>query len=122
MKDFMLTKEDIDYLWRCQDEYPYLRRDLDGNYRGIGCPAGTERFVISPVGDVMPCTKIQASFGNIKTEPMIDIRNKMAGIDLFSSSPKMCLPAEHESFLKNYLPKTFDKKNLPIPYKDFFAD
>lgn len=122
MKDFMLTKEDIDYLWKCQDEYPYLRRDLDGNYRGIGCPAGTERFVISPVGDVMPCTKIQASFGNIKTEPMIDIRNKMAGIDLFSSSPKMCLPAEHESFLKNYLPKTFDKKNLPIPYKDFFAD
>jgi MoaA/NifB/PqqE/SkfB family radical SAM enzyme len=74
LKDFILTKDDIDYLWKCQREHPYLRRDLDGNYRGTGCPAGTERFVISPVGDVMPCTKIQASFGNIRTESMFDIR------------------------------------------------
>lgn len=120
MKDFVLTKEDIDYLWKCQEKYSFLRRDLDGNYRGTGCPAGTERFVISPTGEVMPCTKIQASFGNIKTESMIDIREKMAKIELFSSSPKMCLPAEHEDFLKTYLPRVFNKKDLPIPYKDFF--
>jgi len=120
MKDFILTKEDIDYLWKCQEKYSFLRRDLDGNYRGTGCPAGTERFVISPTGEVMPCTKIQASFGNIKTESMIDIREKMAKIELFSSSPKMCLPAEHDIFLKTYLPRVFNKKDLPIPYEEFF--
>ena len=122
MKDFILTKEDIDYLWKSQKKYSYLRRDLDGNYRGTGCPAGTERFVISPVGDVMPCTKIQASFGNINTESMFVIRERMASIDHFSASPKMCLPAEEEKFLKTYLPRTFNKKDLPIPYKEFFAD
>jgi MoaA/NifB/PqqE/SkfB family radical SAM enzyme len=106
LKDFILTKDDIDYLWKCQRE---------------GCPAGTERFVISPVGDVMPCTKIQASFGNIRTESMFDIRQKMAKIDLFSSNPKMCLPAEHEGFLKTYLPRVYMKKDLPIPYKEFFS-
>jgi MoaA/NifB/PqqE/SkfB family radical SAM enzyme len=122
LKDFILSKKDIDYLWKCQEKYPFLRRDLDGNYRGTGCPAGTERFVISPTGDVMPCTKIQASFGNVKAEKMIDIRQKMAGIDYFSANPKMCLPAEHETFLHTYLPRTFSKKNLPIPYREFFAD
>jgi MoaA/NifB/PqqE/SkfB family radical SAM enzyme len=122
VKDFILTKEDIDFLWKCQGKYPFLRRDLDGNYRGTGCPAGTERFVISPVGEVMPCTKIQASFGNIKTETMYNIRQKMAKIDCFSSNPKICLPAEDKNFLNTYLPRLFDKKNLPIPYNEFFAD
>lgn len=122
MKDFMLTKEDIDYLWKCQDQYSFLRRDLDGNYRGTGCPAGTERFVISPTGEVMPCTKIQASFGNIKTESMYDIRQKMAKIEFFRSNPKMCLPAEHDRFLTTYLPRVFNKKDLPIPYKEFFSE
>ncbi len=122
MKDFILTKEDIDYLWKCQDQYSFLRRDLDGNYRGTGCPAGTERFVISPTGEVMPCTKIQASFGNIKTESMYDIRQKMSKIDHFSSNPKMCLPAEDESFLQTYLPRVFNKKDLPIPFKKFFRE
>ena len=118
----MLTKEDIDYLWKCQDRYSFLRRDLDGNYRGTGCPAGTERFVISPTGEVMPCTKIQASFGNIKKESMYDIRQKMARLELFSSSPRMCLPAEHDLFLSTYLPRMFNKKDLPIPYREFFAE
>lgn len=122
IKDFMLTKEDIDYLWKCQDRYSFLRRDLDGNYRGTGCPAGTERFVISPTGEVMPCTKIQASFGNIKKESMYDIRQKMARLELFSSSPRMCLPAEHDLFLSTYLPRMFNKKDLPIPYREFFAE
>ncbi|RJO61041.1 radical SAM protein [candidate division WS5 bacterium] len=120
MKDFVLTEEDINYLWKCQNEFSFLRRDLDGNYRGTGCPAGTERFVISPNGEVMPCTKIQASFGNIKTETMIDIREKMAKIDLLSSNPKICLPAEHADFLKIYLPRVFNKKDLPIPYNKYF--
>jgi MoaA/NifB/PqqE/SkfB family radical SAM enzyme len=120
MKDFILTKEDIDYLWKCQAKYPFLRRDLDGNYRGTGCPAGTERFVISPTGEVMPCTKIQASFGNVKTESMYVIRQKMAKIDHFNSSPKLCLPAEDDTFLRTYLPRVFNKKDLPISYKEFF--
>ncbi len=122
MKDFMLTKEDIDYLWKCQDQYSFLRRDLDGNYRGTGCPAGTERFVISPTGEVMPCTKIQASFGNIKKESMYDIRQKMAKISHFSSNPKMCLPAEDDSFLNTYLPRVFDKKDLPISSDEYFRE
>lgn len=122
MRDFILTKEDIDYLWECQRKYPFLRRDLDGNYRGTGCPAGTERFVISPTGEVMPCTKIQASFGNIKTESMYDIRQKMSKIEFFKSNPKICLPAEHDRFLTTYLPRVFNKKDLPIPYREFFAE
>jgi MoaA/NifB/PqqE/SkfB family radical SAM enzyme len=122
MKDFILTKEDIDYLWKCQSQYSFLRRDLDGNYRGTGCPAGTERFVISPTGEVMPCTKIQASFGNIKKESMYDIRQKMAKIDYFSSSPRMCLPAEEESFLDTYLPRVFNKKDLPISFEEYFRE
>jgi len=120
MKNYILTKEDIDYLWKCQERYPFLRRDLDGNYRGRGCPAGTERFVISPTGEVMPCTKIQASFGNVKKESMYEIRQRMAKIDHLRSNPQLCLPAEDESFLHIYLPRIFERKDLPIPFTEFF--
>lgn len=113
IKKFILKKKDIEYLWDCQKKYPFLRRDLDGNYLRKGCPAGVERFVISPYGGVLPCTKIQASFGNVKKEPMLDIRNRMAGIGIFCNYPLLCLAAEDDRFLATYMPSTFKRKDLP---------
>lgn len=98
-----------------------MRRDLDGNYFGVGCPAGTERFVISPIGDVLLCAKIQATFGNVKDEPMFGIRKRMAGMEIFNSSPPLCLVAEDEEFLKKYLPNVFGREDLPIPFREYFG-
>ena len=120
LDDYILSNEDILYLEDCQKKYPFLRRDLDGNYFQRGCPAGVERFVISPYGDVMPCTKIQASFGNIKDEPMIDIRNRMINTKIFDNYPLLCLAAEDDNFLNVYMPRTFNRKDLPIDYNDYF--
>jgi len=122
LRKVILTKNDIDYLNKKQQEHHFLRRDLDGNYMGRGCPAGTERFVITPYGDVLPCTKIQASFGNVRQEPMLDIRNRMTSIPLFASSPPLCLCAEDPTYLAVYLPNTFHRKDFPIPYQDFFTE
>ncbi len=121
VKDLILKQEDIDYLWACQRKYSFVRRDLDGNYAGVGCPAGTERFVISPTGEVLPCTKIQASFGNVKRESMLDLQEKMTRLDVFSSSPPVCLVAEDRRFLREYLPRAFGRKDLPLAYTDYFG-
>ncbi len=122
MKQFILTKQDIDYLWQSQEKYPCLRRDLDGNYLQHGCPAATERFVISPVGDVLPCTKIQAAFGNVKNESMYAIRQRMTSMDIFSAYPPLCLVAEDGKFLNTYLPGVFDRNDLPISYEEYFGE
>lgn len=119
--EFALTRRNIEYLNQCQEQYGFLRRDIDGNFAERGCPAGTERFVISPFGDVLPCTKIQASFGNVKDEPMIDIRNRMVEMDIFSGYPPLCLVAEDDQFLTHLLPRMYGRDDLPVPAEVYFA-
>lgn len=120
--EFLITKEDIAYLNKCQDKYPFLRRDIDGNYCKRGCPAGSERFVISPCGDVLTCTKIQATFGNVKNEKMIDVRNRIMKMKLFSEYPPLCLVAEDQRFLTTYLPRLYGREDLPINSEEYFAE
>ena len=116
---FILTDEDRKYLAHVRDEYG-VRRDLDGNYSRYGCPGGTERFVISPYGDVLPCTKIQSSFGNLRNEDMMTVRNRMANHPIFKCYQHLCLVAEDEDFLETYLPRLYGRKDLPVPYEEYY--
>jgi len=121
-ENHLLSSLDVKLLTERQKRHPFLRRDLDGNYSGRGCPAGTERFVISPTGEVMGCTKIQATFGNIRERSMLALRDDMAQIEVFRTSPPLCLAAEDTVFLKTYLPRLYGRKDVPIPADEFFME
>ena len=120
--EYVLTPKDIAYLTKCQARYPFLRRDLDGNFTKRGCPAGTERFVISPFGDVLCCTKIQACFGNVKESSMLDLARKMKEYEFIRSSPPVCLVAEDKNFLDTYLPRLAKNTKLPVSAQEYFNE
>ena len=121
-RKFLLTKDDQEYLWQLIAKYPFIRRDFDSNYTIKGCPAGTERFVVLPDGEVLVCTKIHVSFGNIREDSMLAIRERMMRYKIFRETLPCCLCAESTEFINKYMKNCFGKENLPIREKDFFKD
>lgn len=119
-KDFMLDKEDKLYARELIKKNYHARFDFALNLKKWGCPAATEKVYITPYGDVMPCPFIQISFGNIKKESIINIRQRMLEEKRVSEYFNQCLAAEDNEFMERYLIKTFNRKELPIPYGEVF--
>jgi len=84
----MPAPSDADRIAALWAKYPHFR--MFGSYmRGIGpflrgeampeCEAGAQSFNIDHVGNVSPCIeKIDASFGNVRGEPLAAIHRRMA--------------------------------------------
>ncbi len=119
-RQFLLTEEDRHYLKGLRKKYQFIRRDFDSNYKIKGCPAGTERFVILPDGEILACTKIHVSFGNIKKSSMMAIRNKIVKHWYFKETLPRCLCAESDEFIGEYMSKCFNRNNMPITESEFF--
>lgn len=119
-RKFLLTKADQKYLRQLRTRYPFIRRDFDSNYTLRGCPAGTERFVILPDGEVLTCTKIHASFGNVRQDSMLAIRERMMKYKIFRETLPRCLCAESAEFISKYMKNCFGKKKVPLKERDFF--
>ena len=52
--------------------YSYIK-----SAQGLGCAAGVTIFYINPYGDICPCDFSNASVGNIKSEPLHTLWDKM---------------------------------------------
>ncbi len=113
-----LTDDDRAYLVELQVRYPQLRRDFHSNYRKLGCSAGTEKLYITPYGDVIPCPFIHISFGNVKDEPLGDIRGRMLKLDRFTEYNQVCLAGEDQAFIERYVKPTYEAKRLPQDWAD----
>jgi radical SAM protein with 4Fe4S-binding SPASM domain len=101
-------------------KYGWIRRDLDGNYEVRGCPAATERICLTPSGEVLPCTKIHVSFGNVKYESLASIRQKMMRHREFSVTSEMCIAAEDRVFIEKRMKRCFNRKKTLISEAEFF--
>lgn len=119
-RQFLLTKDDQKYLRQLRKKHLFIRRDFDSNFILNGCPAGTERFVILPNGEVLVCTKIHVSFGNIRKDSMLTIRKRMLKHKVFRETLPFCLCAESTKFINQYMKNCFGKSNLPLKEEDFF--
>ena len=120
-KKYALTKKDISFLEELRKEYSFIRRDLDGSYTKLGCPAGTERFCLTPSGEVMPCTKIHVSFGNVKKDSILTIRRRMDKYKILTDSPPICICAESKDFIKNHMDRCFNMKKTLLTEEEFFG-
>ncbi len=110
--------DDRAYFAQLQKEFPHLRRDFHSNYARIGCSAATEKLYLTPYGDIIPCPFIHLSFGNIKTEPLRAIRNRMLNLQNFTQYNQVCLAGEDMDFIEKYLRPTFDAHHLPMRWDD----
>jgi MoaA/NifB/PqqE/SkfB family radical SAM enzyme len=115
---FMLTQEDVNYVTRLQRENPYLRRDLDSNYYGRGCPAAKEVIYVDAYGNVLPCPFLHVYLGNLTQKHLSDILDDAQKYPPFGHYSPICLAAEDRSFL-NLLQKTYKRvKRVPFTLQD----
>lgn len=119
-REYMLTKDDINYLNKLRKKYPFLRRDMDANYTKWGCGAVKESLYITPYGDVFACPFIHISLGNIFEEPLDKIVKRGLSVSYFDHYHKKCLACEDEEFIEKHMTRTFGKKHLPISFEEGF--
>jgi len=86
-------------------EMPHVRWEGSTNFRSAGCPAGSEKIYVTPYGDVFPCAIIQASFGNLFSEPIAEIWERMGRVPEFDGRTKHCLVACEEDFIRTHFEK-----------------
>ena len=73
---------------------PGVRWEGCSNYLREGCPAGIEKIYITAAGEVMPCTGLHRSFGNVHSEPLAEIWAAMRAREPFHRVNEGCLAAD----------------------------
>lgn len=112
--ELMLSPEDIKYYYELRKNYPFVVRDLDNNYGKWGCPNVKEVLYITCYGDVCPCPYTHVSLGNVKNEPLKEIRERGLNNKWFNHYHHECLTAIDKEFMAIYLPKVSEKKLLEL--------
>lgn len=111
---FMLTPDDVGFVAGLQKQNPYLRRDLDSNYYGRGCPAVKEVIYVDAYGNVLPCPFLHITLGNLTKSHLRDIISNGLSFGPFAGYSKICLAAEDRNFL-NIVQKTYKiVKHMPF--------
>jgi MoaA/NifB/PqqE/SkfB family radical SAM enzyme len=113
----LLTQPEIDQV-RQYFRHPNITSDFTVLADKYECPAGRKKIYILPDGSVCPCTFIHLSFGNILTEPLSRIMNRLWSTKIFMSRPNICLVGESLKFNERFLEPIFESKTLPIYYKN----
>lgn len=119
-RKYGLTENDSFFLEEMIKKFACIRRDLDGNYMERGCPAASERICLTPSGEVLPCTKIHVSFGNVKHESLYAIRKKMMRHHEFSETRGLCIAAEDRVFIEKHMQRCFNLKKTLVSESEFF--
>lgn len=117
-KKIMLTENDSRTIKKYTVSSPYIRTDFQANYLHQGCGSIKEILYFTLYGDVLPCPFIHISLGNIFKEGIRSIRDRGLKNKYFTSYYPQCLAAQDKAFIKNYLVKTFNTENLPVPIEE----
>lgn len=100
-------------------QYPSMRLCFSLNYEGRSqCPAGREKFCLSPYGDVMGCSLNHISFGNIRDNPLPANWRTMNAFPYFLSKYEYCRPAGEKSYIENVTKKINSRSQSPVLYMD----
>lgn len=116
--DILLTPDDVAFIRSLIKRHPNIRSDFESNFFAKGCPAVKEKLYISPYGDVLGCTFVQISFGNVREESIVSIREKAMQSPLLNEYHPYCPAAENKQFIDRYLSQVNESKNPPV----FFGD
>lgn len=68
---------------------PNVRSDIFSGVRITACSAGREKLALTPYGDILPCSLIQISYGNIREEHLSDIWERIRK-DSWFTQEKAC--------------------------------
>lgn len=94
----------------------YIRSCEMSSYFRSACRSGLEKLHITAYGDVMPCTFIPISFGNILEEGLSVIRKRIFKFPFIVMHNEMCIPSTNREYLHFYQEKISSAKMLPISF------
>lgn len=100
-------------------KYPNVIRDTQTSMFKSQCSAGSEQVYISAYGDVLPCSIVQISFGNVRKELLQKIWSRMQNLRMFQNSKDLCLAGEDKDFISQYLKPISHIKKMPVPIEHF---
>ena len=92
----LLTDEEVQTVKSITKRYAYVRLDFDATYIMAKCPAGTEVLYLTSEGDVRCCPFIPRTFGNIKTNRIGDIRERILQSDVLNKNRAICMAGEKQ--------------------------
>jgi MoaA/NifB/PqqE/SkfB family radical SAM enzyme/SAM-dependent methyltransferase len=120
-KDLLWLEKERLILRKLTLKYPHFRTEFDSNLGPYGCPAMKEKIYLCAYGDVIPCPYIHVSFGNVKDESLIKIRERGLEFDLFRNYYDHCLAAENELFIDKLVTNLDSYSLQPVPYHNVSA-
>ena len=97
---------------------PHVVRDTQTGLFCNQCSAGKEQIYVTAYGDVLPCSVVHISFGNVRDTPLKDIWSKIRGSGVFDKEQKVCLAGEDVEFMDKYLKPINQKDKMPVSFDD----
>lgn len=96
--------------------HPYARSDTTMGYRGMNlCPGGIEKLYITAYGDVMQCTFVPVSFGNVREEPLSVIYDRISNHPLIKTR-SICKYNFNREFNEQWMNKIHGEQ-LPVHWR-----
>ena len=95
-------------------QYPHVIRDTQTGLFRSQCSAGREQVYITTYGDVLPCSVVQISFGNIRRDSLKSIWAKIRDLGMFNQSKDLCLAGEDKEFIDKYLKPIDNFEQMPV--------
>ncbi len=87
----------------------------------FGCLAGTYQFHVTAYGEFTPCDFTPISFGNVRTESIEHLWNKLAAHPAFCDHRRECR-MQSTSFREQYIQPIPEKAPLPYPIEKLDAE
>ncbi len=116
-ESLLLSPANSKFIRAFEKNTPYAKTDHQSNIKACGCPAFKEKIYVTPYGDVLGCTFLQFSIGNLRAERFTDIMRKAKKLAYFSEYLPVCPPAEDRSFVERYLTQLNCHDTLPMPFE-----
>lgn len=107
----LINSEEREILNELLEKHPLVTEDIHASYKEIKCPAGVESLYITCYGDVIPCSVLQISFGNIRRNKLKIIYKRMLQFQPLRESVPVCKAGETKCFIDKWL-RPIDKSNL----------
>lgn len=110
----LINNEDRQILNELIKKNSFVTEDIHAGYTRIKCPAGTESLYITCYGDVIPCSVMQISFGNIRNEKLKIIYQKMRNLPGLKEAVPICKVGESKVFINRYLKPISTIEHFPV--------
>ncbi|MBL7197355.1 MAG: radical SAM protein [Candidatus Omnitrophica bacterium] len=110
--NILISSEDRETLNRLLEKHRLVTQDIDACYKEVRCPGGIESLYITSYGDIIPCSVLQISFGNIRRERLKTIYRRMLEFQPLKESLPVCKAGESKEFIDKWL--------RPIAKSDLF--